>query len=177
MNYRKWIRHRKEIEIIPTKWVWGLWFFRRVPVRMIGQPISTWLKLRNVVFDINYAPYILSVYLDIPQRSVFFMPAGRVIALYNHIHHQTKKCNRIFENIQSVLLQLDLGVDISHFEGLDAMQMIYDFAGGDILKGQQIENLTFAQVMNWQKVVNAYIRVDQDRYVKDKAKIRAGKQT
>ena len=71
MNYRKWIRHRKEIEIIPTKWVWGLWFFRRVPVRMIGQPISTWLKLRNVVFDINYAPYILSVYLDIPQRSVF----------------------------------------------------------------------------------------------------------
>ena len=175
MNYRKWIRHRKEIEIIPTKWVWGLWFFRRVPVRMIGQPISTWLKLRNVVFDINYAPYILSVYLDIPQRSVFFMPAGRVIALYNHIHHQTKKCNRIFENIQSVLLNIDTGTDVSYFGGLDAMQMIYDLAGGNILKGQQIENLTFAQVAMWQKITNAYIRIDQDRYLKDKAKLRAGK--
>ena len=70
-----------------------------------------------------------------------------------------------------------MGVDTSHFEDLDAMQMIYDLAVGDILKGQQIETLTFAQVMNWQKVVNAYIRVDQDRYIKDRAKIRAGKQT
>ena len=175
MNYRKWIRHRKEIEIIPTKWVWGAWYAKRVPVRMIDLPVAVWLKLRNVVFDIHYAPFILSVYLDIPQGHIPLMQAGRVIALYNHIKHQTEKCNQIFEKIQSVLLNIDTGTDVSHFEGLDAMQMIYDLAGGNILRGQQIETLTFAQVAMWQKITNAYIRIDQDRYLKDKAKLKSGK--
>ena len=143
---------------------------KTVPVRMIDLPIEIWLKLRNVVFDIHYAPFILGTYLNIPQSHIFFMDAGRVIALYNHVKHQTEKCNRIFENVQSVLLHIDDGIDQSHFEGLDAVQMIYDLSGGDILKGSDVEKLTFAHVMTWLKVSYAYLRTDQNRYMKEKMK-------
>jgi hypothetical protein len=138
---------------------------------MIDMKIEYWLKLRNVDFDIHYAPYILSVFLDIPAWRVLQMKAGIVIAIYNHIKHQVEKCNKIFDNVQSILLNIDEGVNKEYFEGIEAPTMIYDLAGGDIVKGEQIEKLTFAHVMTWLKVTNAYIRVEQDRYMKNKMKL------
>lgn len=170
MKFKKWIRTRHKIPVTPAKKVWGLFFYKRVPVRMVDLPVSVWMRLQNVVFDITAAPYILSVYLGINPGQVEQMQAGRVIALFNHIKKQTEKCNTIWINTQSILLQIPDKIDRSHWEGKELIRTIYDLAKGDVLKSDEIENITFSKFINWMTVEFCYIRDEQNLYMKNKKK-------
>ena len=156
----------------PRKYVWGFFYYRRVPLTLREMPVSYWMQLKDVVFDIKYAPYIIGLFLDLNPGHIARMKPGVVVGLYNHVKIQVEKCNRIWVHIHEILLHLDDGVDKSHWEGLQDIQTIYDLAGGDILKADQIEKQTFATVVNWMRVKLAYIRSEQNHVIKERPKLK-----
>jgi hypothetical protein len=172
MRYKDWIRKGGPVEVKPRKYIWGLFYYRKIPVALRDLPVSYWMQLKDIVFEIRYAPYILSIYLDVTPKQVIMMNAGVVVAIYNHVKIQVEKCNRTWLNIHEILLHLDDGVDKEHWKGLDNIQSIYDLAGGNILKADEIEKESFAKVVNWMRVKLAYVRSEQNAYLKEKAKLR-----
>ena len=172
MRYSQWIKKGGPVAITPKQKVWGFFFYRKVPVNLREMPISYWMQLKDVVFDINYAPYIIGLFLDISPVKVARMQAGVVVALYNHVNSQVQKCNKIWAHIHEMLIPMDDGIDKTHWEGLQDIQVIYDLAGGDILKADQIEKQTFATVVNWMRVKLAYIRSEQNQVIKERAKLK-----
>ena len=168
MRYYKWVIKKQRIKAKPTWYVWGLWFYRKVPVYLDQMPVKIWMQLKDVKFDIDFAPYILGVYLNLPPEKIYTMKAKRVIALYRHIRAEVNRCNQLYENAMSILLDIPDGVDKSHFEGIADLLMIYDLADKDILKAEKVENIKYALVLNWTRVKNAIIRYEQNRYLKTK---------
>ncbi len=169
MKYKHWIHTRKPVRIIPTKWYFSPWP-KRVPVQLEQMPVVFWLLLKDVVWNINYAPYIVSTYLDINPAIVVEMNAGRVIALFNHIRSQVEKCNKSYEWAMMDLLPIGSDVDNSHFQGIENLAIIYDLMsyGNKTLK--EAEQITFSEAISYLKIKNAYIRSDQNRYLKNKTK-------
>ena len=171
MRFEKWLIDRRKIKIVPTTHYWQGLKRKAVPVSLSDMPIVYWLLLKDVVFDINYAPYIVSTYLDITPERVMAMKAGRVIALFNHIKHQVKKCNSIYEWVQEDLLNISAdNIDNSHFDNLHNLALLFDLMGNGNRTMKEAEQLSFTEQMNYLKIKNAYIRSEQNRYLKSKNK-------
>ena len=173
MTYYQWYYHNrhKAIEIKPTTRVW----LRPVPVRMIDLPVSVWLRLKNMPIEPKTAVQVLSIFMGAKRWQVMTMDAGRVIALLNHVKAQVEKCNNIWKNIHGVLLEINDGLNRSHWEGLHDLAIIHDLAQGDILKAEAVEKMTFATVVNWKKIQLAQIRDEQNKYVKQKNELKTKK--
>jgi hypothetical protein len=172
MRYSTWIRKGGPVAITPRKKVWGFFYYRSVPLMLREMPVTYWMQLKDVVFEIKYAPYIIGIFLNLNPAKVARMKAGVVVGLYNHVKSQVEKCNRIWLHIHETLLPIDDGIDKMHWEGLQDVQLIYDLAGGDILKAEEIEKQTFATVVNWMRVKLAYIRSEQNQIIKERAKLK-----
>ncbi|TVR40869.1 MAG: hypothetical protein EA392_02960 [Cryomorphaceae bacterium] len=127
--------------------------------------------MKDYKIDMRSACYVLNTFMGLTPRQVMNMNAGRVVAIINHVKSQVEKCNRYWDKAHEVLLQINDGVDRSHWHGLDKLALIHELAGGDILKAEQVENITFATVLNWKKISLAQIRDEQNKYMKEKSKI------
>jgi hypothetical protein len=164
MTLKEYRLTRKPVQIKRTKRI----FFKKVQILLQDMPIRYFLQLDSVIDVPDTEHVAIGIFMDIDPSRIDRLPADRMIAVYNHVKAQVEKCRKLFLETKRHLLDIDDGVDKSHFEDIGIMLLIYEVAGGDIFKMGDVEKLTFSRIVNWLNVKNAYIRLEQNRYLKFK---------
>lgn len=165
MNLKEYRLLRQPVTPKKTKRI----LFKKVPIMLQDMPIRYFLQLDSVIDFKDMEHVCIGIFMDMNPALIDLLPANRMLAVYNHVKYQTEKCRKLFIETKSRLLDIDDGIDKSHFEDLGVLPLIYELAGGDISKMDSVENVKFSRVVNWLLVKNSYIRLEQNRYLKYKS--------